>query len=194
MNIEIGLTASCSQDWKSVALSGRYRAAGIFEGRLVYEKASPDADGLWWTFRFDSSTQRSLFQFSSSHIDVGKFSNEKGYESNDAVTYEKCSYDIRKITSLDTISDKNQNFPTLSRQIRRKPNHTTNTNTNTKTESQWSRAEMAAQGKDWGSFGIAFAEYLESVRANDIADRANEIAELELLETQKANDIAAREL
>ena len=78
MNIEIEITASCSWDWNSVVLSGRYRAAGIVEGRLIYEKTSPDANENWWTFRFDSSTNGWIFKYSSSQINVGKFSDERG--------------------------------------------------------------------------------------------------------------------
>ena len=69
---DVEVVASCSSGLNTGVLSGEFKAVGNYNGRRIYEKPIQDANGNWWTMRFDNDTNRWIFWYSDSQIGPGE--------------------------------------------------------------------------------------------------------------------------
>jgi len=98
--------ASCDSAWNSVVLSGTFEPVASFNGRVIYEKQTPDLNRNYWTIWFDTVTDRWVFSYQNDQIPGGRnwreygstikalTSNTPGYKSTDVVNYAGCIFNI----------------------------------------------------------------------------------------------------
>ena len=74
----LDVTASCSSSHEIQVISGTYRAKGVFNDHIIYEKTVADVNGNWWSLRFDKPTDRVpatnqwIFSFTGQRVTVGE--------------------------------------------------------------------------------------------------------------------------
>ena len=64
--------ASCDSAWNSVVLSGTFEPVASFNGRVIYEKQTPDLNRNYWTIWFDTATDRWVFSYQNDQIPGGR--------------------------------------------------------------------------------------------------------------------------
>ena len=65
------IRASCDSAWNSGVLSGKYEPVASFNGRVIYEKQTPDINRKYWSIRFDTVTERWVYSYHHNQITVG---------------------------------------------------------------------------------------------------------------------------
>ena len=87
------MTAFCSSDHTTQAISGTYIAKGVFRSHIIYEKTVTSTTGKWWSLRVgrlgkDPKINRWILMYSAQQVTIGesifgsiikKYSNEPGY-------------------------------------------------------------------------------------------------------------------
>ena len=71
------VTAFCSSDHETQAISGTYIAKGVFGSRIIYEKTVAGTEGMWWSLRYDRpsedpTTNRWIFMYQAQHVSIGE--------------------------------------------------------------------------------------------------------------------------
>ena len=65
------IKASCDSAWNTGVLSGKYELVASFNGRVIYEKQTPDINRKYWSIRFDTVTERWVYSYHHNQITVG---------------------------------------------------------------------------------------------------------------------------
>ena len=73
----LDVTAFCSSDHETQAISGIYFAKGALGSHIIYEKIIADNNGQWWSLRYDKpredpATNRWIFKFSDQQVTIGE--------------------------------------------------------------------------------------------------------------------------
>ena len=58
----LNIEATCPHSMDKTNIDGEFSAVGTFDGRPIYEKSMADSNGLWWYIRFDTPTDRWVFE------------------------------------------------------------------------------------------------------------------------------------
>ena len=68
----INVKAECSDSFEAKQITGEYSPVGGYNGRTIYERTLKDANGNWWSLRFDDSTNRWILKWQPTQIKVGE--------------------------------------------------------------------------------------------------------------------------
>ena len=71
--VRLNVEATCPQSNDEIDIEGEYVAIGTFEGRPIYEKTIADSNGSWWFIRFDSTTDRWIFDSMDERVTEGTY-------------------------------------------------------------------------------------------------------------------------
>ena len=70
-HVRLSIKATCPQSNDEIDIEGEYVAIGTYEGRAIYEKTIADSNGSWWFIRFDSTTDRWIFDSMNGRVTKG---------------------------------------------------------------------------------------------------------------------------
>ena len=61
--VKIEIDAKCESEWQTQILTGTYKAIGGLGDYAFYENQTPDENGNWWYFYFDTASNGWNFSF-----------------------------------------------------------------------------------------------------------------------------------
>ena len=74
-HVTLSIKATCPQSNDEIDIEGEYVAIGtyihLYERRPIYEKTIADSNGSWWFIRFDSFTNRWIFDSMNGRVTIG---------------------------------------------------------------------------------------------------------------------------
>ena len=107
------MKAECFHSENSQKLTGEYFPVGVYNGRTIYEHSRKDYNGMWWSLRFEDSTNQWIFKWQSRQIRVGEVlygstienclgqpGQSEGYVKSETVgAGNQCSFEISEACS-----------------------------------------------------------------------------------------------